>query len=216
MALLPGSPAIGAGRASSRHDQPITTDQRGCRSTRRPDIGAFQIQTRLVVNVSPVDGTADDRRQLARSAGPSTWPTLERAPDDHVRSRPSSRPTDDHADGRAARAEQHRRTRSRSHGPAAGVTISGGGQPGVPGGRRGHGSFSGLTITGGSATGGNGGGLYNEGTATLTDCTISGNSRQARRRPGQCTARATPRPTARSAATRPTTAAACRPARRRR
>ena len=36
-------------------------------------------------------------------------------------------------------------------------------------------SLSGLTISGGSTTGG-GGGLYNAGTATLTDCTISGNS----------------------------------------
>ena len=61
-------------------------------------------------------------------------------------------------------------------GPAAGVTISGGGtsrvfqvDSGVTA------SLSGLTITGGS-TSGYGGGLYNEGTATLTDCTVSGNS----------------------------------------
>ena len=44
-------------------------------------------------------------------------------------------------------------------------------------------SFSGLTITGGS-TSGSGGGLDNFGTATLTDCTISGNSARLRRRPG--------------------------------
>ena len=37
-------------------------------------------------------------------------------------------------------------------------------------------SISGLTITGGT-TAGNGGGLYNDGgTATLTNCTVSGNS----------------------------------------
>ncbi len=61
-------------------------------------------------------------------------------------------------------------------GPAAGVTISGGGNsrvfqvdPGVTA------SISGLTISGGSAVG-NGGGLANYGTATLTDCTLSGNT----------------------------------------
>jgi hypothetical protein len=61
-------------------------------------------------------------------------------------------------------------------GPAAGVTVSGGGlsrvfqvDTGVTA------SFSGLTITGGKTTG-NGGGLRNVGTATLSDCTISGNS----------------------------------------
>jgi fibronectin-binding autotransporter adhesin len=62
-------------------------------------------------------------------------------------------------------------------GPAAGVTISGGGlsrvfqvDNGVTA------SFSGLTITGGN-TAGNGGGLYNDGgTVTLTGCTVSGNA----------------------------------------
>ena len=37
-------------------------------------------------------------------------------------------------------------------------------------------SLSGLTISGGSVSPGNGGGLANYGTATLTDCTISGNT----------------------------------------
>ena len=61
-------------------------------------------------------------------------------------------------------------------GPAAGVTISGGGNsrvfqvdPGVTA------SISGLTISGGSAAG-IGGGLVNYGTTTLTDCTLSGNT----------------------------------------
>ena len=62
-------------------------------------------------------------------------------------------------------------------GPAAGVTVSGGGtnrvfqvDNGVTA------TLSGLTISGGSTTG-NGGGLYNNGgTATLTNCTVSGNS----------------------------------------
>ena len=37
-------------------------------------------------------------------------------------------------------------------------------------------SLSGLTITGGAVTSGSGGGLSNDGTVTLTGCTISGNS----------------------------------------
>ena len=61
-------------------------------------------------------------------------------------------------------------------GPAADVTVSGGGtsrafqvDPGVTA------SLSGLTISDGSATR-IGGGMVNYGTATLTDCTLSGNS----------------------------------------
>ena len=61
-------------------------------------------------------------------------------------------------------------------GPSAGVTIDGGGlgrvfqiDPGVAA------SFSGLTIVGGDVTG-SGGGLYDEGTLTLTGCTVSGNT----------------------------------------
>jgi len=61
-------------------------------------------------------------------------------------------------------------------GPAAGVTVSGGGLSRVfqvDGGVTA--SISGLTITGGN-TAGYGGGLYNLGTITLTDCTVSSNS----------------------------------------
>ncbi len=64
-------------------------------------------------------------------------------------------------------------------GPAAGVTISGGGKSRVfQVGRFVQASLSGLTIVGGKVSGqvGYGGGLYNSGFATLTDCTISGNS----------------------------------------
>ena len=62
-------------------------------------------------------------------------------------------------------------------GPAAGVTVSGGGASRVfqvDGGVTT--SFSGLTITGGSTSGPGGGVNVNGGTATLTDCTISGNT----------------------------------------
>ena len=62
-------------------------------------------------------------------------------------------------------------------GPAAGVTIGAGGlsrvfqvDSGVTA------TLSGLTITGGNPVKSKGGGLYNEGTTTLTDCTISANT----------------------------------------
>ena len=61
-------------------------------------------------------------------------------------------------------------------GPAAGVTVSGGGLSRV---FQVDGlvtaSISGLTITGGK-TAGNGGGVQNYGSLTLTNCTVSGNS----------------------------------------
>ena len=60
-------------------------------------------------------------------------------------------------------------------GPAAGVTVSGGGLSRVFQVDKGvTASISGLTITGGK-TASNGGGLYNFGTITLTNCTLSGN-----------------------------------------
>src|SRR5262249_30800867 len=60
-------------------------------------------------------------------------------------------------------------------GPAAGLTVSGGGLSRVFQVDAGVTAFlSGLTITGGSAD--NGGGLVNHGTLTLTNCTLSGNS----------------------------------------
>jgi fibronectin-binding autotransporter adhesin len=81
-------------------------------------------------------------------------------------------------------------------GPAAGVTISGGGtsrvfqvDPGVTA------SISGLTISGGSWAG-PGGGMANYGTATLTDCTVSGNSsgraNSSGSAGGECSISATP------------------------
>ena len=63
-------------------------------------------------------------------------------------------------------------------GPKAGVTVSGGGLSRVFQVDRGvTATISGMTITGGSAA--NGGGLDNlDGTATLTNCTVSGNYRR--------------------------------------
>ena len=62
------------------------------------------------------------------------------------------------------------------NGPAAGVTINGGGNsPVFQVGGGVTATLSGLTLSGGSTTA-KGGGLFNEGTVTLTDCTISGNT----------------------------------------
>jgi hypothetical protein len=61
-------------------------------------------------------------------------------------------------------------------GPAAGVTLLGGGTTGVLQVNAGvTASISNLTITGGRGSA-SGGGLLNNGTATLTDCAISGNA----------------------------------------
>ena len=70
-------------------------------------------------------------------------------------------------------------------GPKAGVTVNGGGLSRV---FQVDGlvtaSLSGLTITGGKSAS-YGGGVYNYGSLTLTNCTVSGNSAGKRRRPGQ-------------------------------
>ena len=64
-------------------------------------------------------------------------------------------------------------------GPSAGVVISGGNTVGVFKVKTGtNATLSGLTISGGSATR-YGGGLYNSGTATLYDVTVSGNTATA-------------------------------------
>ena len=61
------------------------------------------------------------------------------------------------------------------NGPAVGVTISGGGKSGVfQVNQSVTAALSNLTITDGNST--FGGGVFNEGMATLTNCTISGNS----------------------------------------
>ena len=88
---------------------------------------------------------------------------------------------DDHPDWHPARAEQHRTRSETITGPAAGVTVNGGGlsrvfqvDAGVTA------SISGLTISGGNARSATGGGLANFGTTTLTNCTVSGNSARLR------------------------------------
>ena len=88
--------------------------------------------------------------------------------------RPSPPPTTITLAGAALELSDKRAATSIT-GPAAGVTISGGGQSRVfqvDGGVTA--SLSGLTITGGSAI--EGGGVDNAGTLTMSDCTVSGDS----------------------------------------
>ncbi len=174
MALLPGSAAIGVGTAVSG----ITTDQRGEPLDSPPDIGAFQTQTGLVVNTTSDDtgspsGDLSLRQaiNLANALGGTETITFD--------------PTI-FATAQTITLTQGQLELSDTSGmetimgPAAGVTVSGGGQSrvfqvdsGVTA------TLSGLTISGGSTTG-NGGGLYNDGgTVTLIACTISGNSSAA-------------------------------------
>ena len=105
MALLPGSPAIGAGTPISG----ITTDQRGfARPASNPDIGAFQTQgSTLVVNTT-ADGTVSGPGQLTlrqavdidnmlSTAEPITFSSLFNTPQTITLT------------GGPARAEQHQR-----------------------------------------------------------------------------------------------------------
>jgi uncharacterized repeat protein (TIGR01451 family) len=173
MALLPGSPAIGAGNATGAPP----TDQRGFGRTGAVDIGAFQSQgSALVVNTTTSGSTSDpgllDLRQavnLANVLATSDTITF----DSTVFATPQTITL------LGTQLELSDTTGTETiAGPAAGVTVSGAGASRVfqvDGGVTA--SLSGLTITGGS-TSGNGGGVYldNGGTATLTDCTVTGNS----------------------------------------
>jgi large repetitive protein len=60
MALMPTSPAIGAGITSDYPgtDTPITTDQRGYSRATMPDIGAYEVEP-TVTGLSPAEGPVD-------------------------------------------------------------------------------------------------------------------------------------------------------------
>jgi len=172
MALLPVSEAIGNGTPVSG----VTTDQRGFPlDSPNPDIGAFQkTQSGLVVN-TPIDGTGSPSGDLSLRQAVNLANMLDVAE------------TITFGSTVFATAQTITLTQGQLElsdtggtetitGPAAGVTVSGGGTSRV---FQVDGSvtasISGLTISGGSASL-DGGGLDNKGTATLNDCTISGNS----------------------------------------
>ena len=172
MALLPGSPAMNAGAASG-----ITTDQRGFALDGPIDIGAFQVQADpLMVNItagsagSPL-GTlnlpgAVDLADVLPGANTITFdPTVFASVQTITLT------------GTQLELSNTSGTES-IIGPAAGVTVSGGGLSRVfQVDANVTASVSGLTITSGNAgPASDGGGLYNiGGSVRMTNCTVSGN-----------------------------------------
>jgi parallel beta-helix repeat protein len=170
MALLPGSAAIGQGIAVSG----VTTDQRGFPLDSPIDIGAFQTSTgKLVVN-STADGSGDQPGKLDLRGAVDLADVLKGA--QTVTFDPTVFAAAQTILLTAGPLELSQTSGLETiTGPAAGVTISGGGTSGVFGVAAGVTvSLSGLSITDGISN--DGGGMLNYGTATLTNCTISGNS----------------------------------------
>lgn len=196
LALLPGSPAIGAGLTAGAP----ADDQRGFARTGAIDIGAFETGP-FVVNTT-ADDTASpspfgklslrEALQLANAHPGADIITFDPAvfatPQTIALSGTELGFTDTSAGGTTTVT-----------GPAAGVTVSGNGASRVFRVASGaSGDITGLTVTGGSSADGGaalnagtlslasclilgnfasgGGGLSNSGTLTLANCTISGNS----------------------------------------
>ncbi len=170
IALLPGSPAIGAGTSVSG----VTTDQRGFPLDSPPDIGAFQVQTGLVVNTT-IDGTGSASGDLSLRQAINLANVLASA--QTITFDPTVFATPRTITLASAQLELSNTSETETIiGPAVGVTVSGGGLSRVfQVDATVTASISGLTISGGSANR-YGGGLFNSGTATLTGCTITGNS----------------------------------------
>jgi MBG domain (YGX type)/YDG domain len=170
MALIPGSAAMQKGTRVSG----VTTDQRGEPLDSPPDIGAFQVQSGLVVNTTS-DGTTSSAGDLSLRQAVALANVTGVAEKITFDSTAFSGAQTIVLDGSPLVLSDTGGVETIT-GPAAGVTISGGGlsrvlqiEAGVTA------TLSGLTIGGGSTTG-NGGGLYNSGTTALGGVTISGNT----------------------------------------
>ena len=177
MPLLPGSPAIGAGNIALIPGG-ITTDERGYAriESSTVDIGAYEGQAIPLVVTTAAQGIgcplgtldlrgAIDLANILPGANTITFdPTFFSGAQTITLT--GSQLTLSNTTGTQTIT-----------GPAAGVTVSGGGlsrvfevEANVTA------SISGLTISGGN-TAGHGGGMYNDGgMTTLTDCTVSGNT----------------------------------------
>jgi hypothetical protein len=171
MALLPGSAAIGKGIAVSG----VTTDQRGFPLDSPIDIGAFQAQPstgKMVVN-STADGSGNQPGKLDLRGAVDLADVLTGA--QTITFDPTVFAKAQTIVLTAGPIELSQTSGLETiTGPAAGVTISGGGTSGVFQVNAGvTATLSGLTITDGNST--VGGGVDNAGTVTLTNCTISGN-----------------------------------------
>jgi hypothetical protein len=167
MPLLPGSPAIGGGIITGAP----ATDQRGQPRAGPVDIGAFQTQPSLVVNTA-VDGVGSDPGNVSLRQAVNLANALTSA--DTISFEPSvfaAAQVITLTDGPLVLTDSATTT-ILGPGPML-LTVSGNHMSRVFQVQGGSAALWGLTITGGSAD--RGGGLYNNGTLSLTDCTVSGN-----------------------------------------
>ena len=169
IALLPGSPALASGTDVTG----VTTDQRGePRPAFAPDIGAFQT-TIVSLVVESTSGSVDTKTATLTLAGAVSL--ANQSPESQIAFDPLVFGAPQTITLTAGQLELSGGATT-IIGPTAGLTISGDGASRVfqvdQGAKV---SLFGLTITGGS-TSGNGGGLYNEGSASLVDCTVVGNA----------------------------------------
>ena len=176
MALESDSEAIGTGSSAISGVTVPTTDQAGFPLATPPDIGAYQVvSSPLVVDVTTdgVGAPADelDLRAAADIANIATTPTTISFDSTAF----GSAKTIILADGPLELTNTNTSAAITIDGSQAGVTISGNAISGVFEVEAGvTATISGLTIARGSAA--SGGGVYNQGTTQLTDCTVSGNS----------------------------------------
>ncbi len=177
MALLPGSAAIGNGGVADYPGTttPITTDQRGYPlDLPAPDIGAFQTQIALVVNTTSDASGGSPLKVLSLRQAVNLANVLGGAETIIFDSADFASAQTITLAGSQLELSDTSGTVT-IFGPAAGLTLSGGGSSRVLQiDASVIASISGLSITAGSAA--DGGGVYNQGNLALTDCTISGNS----------------------------------------
>jgi fibronectin-binding autotransporter adhesin len=176
MPLLPGSAAIGAGTSADfpGTSDPITTDQRGCQPSSPVDIGAFQTGYGLVVNTT-IGGTSVPSGDLSLRDAVNLANVLTGNPQVKFSSSLFATPQSIVLSGGPLKLTNTNGSETIT-GPATGVSNYGGGQgtviqvdSGVTA------KLSDLTITDGVVgSSSSGGGFVNQGHATLSDCTITG------------------------------------------
>ncbi len=171
MPLLPGSPAIGAGSASITGLTIPATDQRGLILGTSVDIGAFQSSLIVTSTSGAVDGTP----QAASLTLPDAVNLSDQFAVDSISfsSTVFAAPQTITLQGSQLLLSNEALPIAIAGQPGA-VTVSGGGKSTVLSiGSGVTATISGLTFTDGNGSGV--GGVYNQGTATFDDCSISAN-----------------------------------------
>ena len=172
VALQPGSPARGAGVAVPG----VTTDQRGFSLDRPPDLGAFQSQPGPLVIDTAIDGLGSPPGEMSLRQAVNLADVLTGG--DTITFDRSAFAKKSVITLTAGPLELNNPTGAvKILGPGLGkLAISGGGLSRVVQVDKGSSaSLTGLTITGGFTTA-NGGGLLNQGSITLVDVVVVGNS----------------------------------------